>query len=253
MIKKKIVDFAFIVLIGSFLASTFYIYYQDQSPNMFLSSVIFSVGAIFVLILQYVKSHSMSKIYILINILVTLMYIFFGFVFSLSMVYASPDYNVYYTESSIFLMATMITGSIICSYLKSESSKLINIGVLVLFIILTLWSISFSMTYTYSSVEGIAKPLSTIIGFIGVSIFVFFSLNTIQKTRSILIKNIYGIFSVLIILYFIIFIFTIIGSSFNLNETYIQLFIGLLALSILLNIYSVGKLYIKQDNTYNND
>jgi len=245
MIKNRLIDLSFVILIGSFVTSLVFIYAQVHIPDMVTAGGTFLGCSAIVLMLHYFKNHNMSKIFTWINIVVTLGYISFGFIFALIMVYASPDNKVYTIESSMFLISTMITGSVLFTYLKSESSKMMNIVLLLVFIAIIFLTISLSIIHTYARVDSIARPLTTTIGFLGVSILIFFGLRKIKEINFPVIQNIYVVFSLLITVYFISIIIDFLKHFTQSNELSIEMPLAMLAFAILLNIYSVGKFYTK--------
>ena len=248
MIKNRAIDFSFVILIGSFVASLVFIYAQERIPDMVTAGGTFLGCSVIVLMLHYVKSHNMPKVFRWINILITLGYVSFGFIFALIMLYASPDNGVYYIESSMFLISTMTTSSVLFAYLKNESSKVENILLLLVFISISFLTISLSMIHTYASVDGVARPLPTTIGFLGVSILIFFSLNKIKEINFSVIKKIYIVVSILITLYFIFISISFFGLTLESNELAIKMPLVIMTFAIFLNIFSVRE-FISSKNT----
>jgi len=245
--KNRAIDFSFVILIGSFVASLFFVFAQEHIPDMLTAGGVFLGCSVIVLLLHYLKSHNMSKVFTWINLLITFGYISFGFIFALMLLFASPDNRVYSLESSLFLISTMIISSVLFTYLKNESSRGINIGLLLVFISTSFLTIPLSMIHTFASVDGIARPLSTTIGFLGVSILIFFGLNKIKEINFPIIKNIYVVVSILITVYFVSVIIGFIEHFTQSNQLSIEMPLSMLAFAILLNMYSVGNLYIKRN------
>ncbi len=109
MIKNKIIKFSFLLLLTGITIVIYFIFGQEKTPNMMGASIIFLFFSILIFALIYFNNYTMSKILKWINNVVLIIYVFFGIIFTLIMLYASPDNKVYLIESYIFIFSSFIS------------------------------------------------------------------------------------------------------------------------------------------------
>jgi len=248
---EKIINIYFLFLIAGIVLILNYLFLQEISPNTIASSIVSLICSLMLLITVYNKGIDTFKSYKWLNFITIIIFILFNIIFSMVMLYSSPDNIVYSNESAVFVFSALLSSSALFMLIKKDEKLFKTIMTLLYFIVTGIFPLMFVLIFTYSNPDGIARPMNSAIVFLGISLFSFFGLKSIKDIGYKVFKKFYIALSIMLSLYIFEFILGIVGYLKQPYSSSIPLTVGLLVLCILLNIYSIRRLILSKNEKQN--